>query len=341
MRVFLVKIKRVYFAPNKTRRRAPPRVNLRLIDSSLEQSHEILEIHMKKSILSTLIIASTTLTGTAMANGGSQLPSPIQPDQDYGQDHVNVVNINSDDGNFVMKRENGKLLMGNLSVQDGVLSINDAKGNKLVDATRATNGMITFKDPKTGKKIEVNPKDIRKYIENNNIESNISSWVPDNDIVPEPENPVNPDIENPTVPPINGGEGIEEDGGLPPSNELPPIDAEAAIEYIGEQGAAAYASLDERVGSLENEMFLFKEEVNQRFDATNASLHAVTNARPMVADGQTAIGVGTGFAGSAQAIAIGAAHSFEGTGWSASATINQTTGDYTEFNGGAGVQYAF
>lgn len=293
MRVFLVKIKRVYFAPNKTRRRAPPRVNLRLIDRSLEQSHEILEIHMKKSILSTLIIASVAAPVVAKQEGA---------DYKIHQDANGVVHVYDTETNLVVASS---------STNDGIFTIRGSE-----DQIAIGDGVY---NPATGERY----KNIHVDSQGNIV---VGDQTHDN-----------------TLPPIdNEVSGVPDNGVTPPvDNELPPIDAEAAIEYIGEQGAAAYASLDERVGSLENEMFLFKEEVNQRFDATNASLHAVTNARPMVADGQTAIGVGTGFAGSAQAIAIGAAHSFEGTGWSASATINQTTGDYTEFNGGAGVQYAF
>ncbi|CDU04925.1 conserved exported hypothetical protein [Vibrio coralliirubri] len=136
---------------------------------------------------------------------------------------------------------------------------------------------------------------------------------------------------------------------------LPDFDYDQAYNNLYKDGAAlaqagqeAYANIDGRVSELEVNFDNFKaetdrkfKEMDQRLDATNASLHAVTNARPMVSNGQTAFGVGTGFAGSAQAIAVGVAHSFEDSGWSASATINQTTGGYSEFNGGAGVQYAF
>lgn len=125
-------------------------------------------------------------------------------------------------------------------------------------------------------------------------------------------------------------------------------DAVSHANAAYQEGAVAYANIDGRVSELEVNFDNFKaetdrkfKEMDQRLDATNASLHAVTNARPMVSNGQTAFGVGTGFAGSAQAIAVGVAHSFEDSGWSASASINQTTGGYSEFNGGAGVQYAF
>ncbi|GAL30480.1 hypothetical protein JCM19239_4150 [Vibrio variabilis] len=104
-----------------------------------------------------------------------------------------------------------------------------------------------------------------------------------------------------------------------------------------------------RIGNLENEFIDFKaqaqkrfEELDDRMDMTNASLHAVTNARPMVVNGQTAFGFGTGFAGGANAFAVGVSHSFEDTGWSASATANYSDGAYSnEVSAGAGVQYAF
>ncbi|MBC7001107.1 YadA-like family protein [Photobacterium sp. BZF1] len=105
----------------------------------------------------------------------------------------------------------------------------------------------------------------------------------------------------------------------------------------------------ERIDTLEQDLFNFQtqaeqqlRELDDRLDMTNASLHAVTNARPMVASGQTAFGAGVGFAGGAEAVAVGVAHSFEDSNWSASATMNYANGDYSnDFSAGAGVQYAF
>lgn len=82
------------------------------------------------------------------------------------------------------------------------------------------------------------------------------------------------------------------------------------------------------------------KKVNNRIDGTQAMMHAVTNARPYVADGQTAVGVGMGYAGGSEALAVGAAHSFEGTNWSMSTTVNVLTfGGSTDFSAGVGAQY--
>ncbi|MEZ9328754.1 YadA C-terminal domain-containing protein [Vibrio breoganii] len=83
------------------------------------------------------------------------------------------------------------------------------------------------------------------------------------------------------------------------------------------------------------------EEYQDRLDGVMAGSHAVANARPMLSqEGDTAVGVGVGYAGDAGAVAIGVGHSFN-EDWSASGTVNATTGDYSEVSAGAGVQYVF
>ena len=90
----------------------------------------------------------------------------------------------------------------------------------------------------------------------------------------------------------------------------------------------------------------FEDKLNKmdkKMDGVMAGTHAVTNARPMVAGGQTAFGVGTGFAGSAQAVAVGVAHNFKDSAWSLSATTNVSTGSgvKTQVSGGVGAHYVF
>ncbi|WP_261816997.1 YadA C-terminal domain-containing protein [Vibrio gallicus] len=83
------------------------------------------------------------------------------------------------------------------------------------------------------------------------------------------------------------------------------------------------------------------EEYQDRVDGVMAGSHAVANARPMLSqEGDTAVGVGVGYAGDTGAVAIGVGHSFN-EDWSASATVNATTGDYAEVSAGGGVQYVF
>ncbi|PHS22047.1 MAG: hypothetical protein COA84_14265 [Robiginitomaculum sp.] len=91
------------------------------------------------------------------------------------------------------------------------------------------------------------------------------------------------------------------------------------------------------IANLYNEI----DRLDEKMDGVMAGTHAINNARPFLTrSGQTAVGVGAGFAGNSGAIAIGAAHSFN-ENWSTSMTVNITTGSYSEVSGGAGVQYIF
>ncbi len=91
------------------------------------------------------------------------------------------------------------------------------------------------------------------------------------------------------------------------------------------------------IGKLFSEV----DRLDDRIDGTQASLHAVTNARPYLSgEGKTAVGVGLGHAGDVSAIAVGAAHALTNQ-WSVSATMNATTGDNSDFSFGAGTQYEF
>lgn len=88
---------------------------------------------------------------------------------------------------------------------------------------------------------------------------------------------------------------------------------------------------------------LFSEvnRLDERMDSVIANSHAIANARPYLkAAGQTALGVGVGFAGGKEAIAVGAAHAFTNQ-LSGSLTISAITGDHSEVSGGAGVQLSF
>ncbi|OAN13719.1 hypothetical protein A3K86_14205 [Photobacterium jeanii] len=119
----------------------------------------------------------------------------------------------------------------------------------------------------------------------------------------------------------------------------------AAAKHVAKQDARIttleqdFSKMAQRQDALENRM----DKVEKKMDSVMAGVHAVTNARPFVQDGQTAVGVGTGFAGSAQSVAIGAAHSFEDSAWSMSASMNVTTGSgvKTNVSGGVGAHYVF
>ncbi|MEZ8741506.1 YadA-like family protein [Photobacterium swingsii] len=119
----------------------------------------------------------------------------------------------------------------------------------------------------------------------------------------------------------------------------------AAAKHVAKQDARIstleqdFSKMAERQDALEKRV----DKVEKKMDSVMAGVHAVTNARPFVQNGQTAVGVGTGFAGSAQSVAIGAAHSFDDSAWSMSASMNVTTGSgvKTDVSGGVGAHYVF
>ncbi|PKG80922.1 hypothetical protein CXF85_21575 [Colwellia sp. 75C3] len=83
------------------------------------------------------------------------------------------------------------------------------------------------------------------------------------------------------------------------------------------------------------------EELDTKMDSVMASTHAINNARPFLSGaGKTSIGLGMGYAGDEGAVAVGIAHAFTES-WSASMTMNVTTGDHSEVSSGAGVQFQF
>ena len=132
--------------------------------------------------------------------------------------------------------------------------------------------------------------------------------------------------------------------------------ANRTVEDIYSNGSAVAAKSvanESRINKLEDSFKdmaarqdKFEDKLNKmdkKMDGVMAGTHAVTNARPMVAGGQTAFGVGTGFAGSAQAVAVGVAHNFKDSAWSVSATTNVSTGSgvKTQVSGGVGAHYVF
>ncbi|CDT53166.1 YadA C-terminal domain-containing protein [Vibrio coralliirubri] len=276
--------------------------------------------------------------------------------------------VDNETGNIVVRNDQGgSYVTGQLSKNDdGQYFLTTRDGDTVKTEQILREGSVYHVD---GRQVTVDQyNDQYSKVSINEKHEGVNNELPIDTIpgvpgVPPIENPIIPGApDNGVTPPIgNPLPGVDSDMNIPESNVDGSPESNVTPDYtdvIGgivesgskayEQGVAAYADIDSRVGKLEVNFDNFKaetdrkfKEMDQRLDATNASLHAVTNARPMVSNGQTAFGVGTGFAGSAQAIAVGVAHSFEDSGWSASATINQTTGGYSEFNGGAGVQYAF
>ncbi|MCG9632687.1 YadA C-terminal domain-containing protein [Vibrio sp. Isolate30] len=166
-----------------------------------------------------------------------------------------------------------------------------------------------------------------------------------------PEQPVLPEVDNgvPGIPdrpqpqrPTNPIQGT-------PSNpveiqpEHPIQDGDYAPDISG-------PTESERTSALELGFQAMAEEYNQKFnehqeqmDGIRASLHAVTNARPFVTNGEFAVGAGVGFAGSKEAIALGGAYGISEQ-LSVSGTFNyETSGKYSssDVSGGVGVQFNF
>lgn len=98
---------------------------------------------------------------------------------------------------------------------------------------------------------------------------------------------------------------------------------------------------DDLMAKYSSDMADFQNDVQEQMDSVMASSHAISNSRPFLTNGGTAVGVGTGFSGDASAVAIGVAHSFVDTGWSVSGSVNATTGSDSDVSFGAGVQYQF
>ena len=105
---------------------------------------------------------------------------------------------------------------------------------------------------------------------------------------------------------------------------------------------AEFMAFEDKITAMyQSDMASFQEDVQDEMDGVMASTHAITNSRPFLSNGGTAIGVGIGAAGDASAVAIGVAHSFVDTGWSVSGSVNATTGSSSDVSLGAGVQYQF
>lgn len=139
----------------------------------------------------------------------------------------------------------------------------------------------------------------------------------------QPQLPVQPTLPEPSHP-IEG-----DDIDVPDISGPTEAERSSALEMSFEAMAAEYSGK-------------FKEHEEQ-MDGIRASLHAVTNARPFVADGEFAIGAGVGFAGSKEALALGGAYGIN-ENLSVSGTFHyETSGKYSSSDvaGGVGLQYSF
>ncbi|WP_333918879.1 YadA C-terminal domain-containing protein [Vibrio crassostreae] len=177
--------------------------------------------------------------------------------------------------------------------------------------------------------------------------------VPSNPIeIPNPTQPIEqvpsqPDMDNsperpqpptPTQPPVDN------------SPERPSPDYGDTPDISGPTEAERSSALEMSQAELQSSFEAMATEYNAKFndhaeqmDGIRASLHAVTNARPFVTNGEFAIGAGVGFAGSKEALALGGAYGINEQ-LSVSGTFHyETSGKYSSSDvaGGVGFQYNF
>lgn len=174
----------------------------------------------------------------------------------------------------------------------------------------------------------------------------------------EPPKPTHPiENEKPSQPieatPENPIENTKPSNPIEASPENPievPATPEQPIVVDPDFGVTPKSKDTVRIDNLEKSFQSFAEETQRKFseldeqmDGVRAGLHAVTNARPYVTNGQFAVGAGVGFAGSKEALALGGAYGIN-ENLSVSGTFHyETSGKYSssEVAGGVGLQYSF
>ena len=270
-----------------------------------------------------------TLITLALAAGLSSFVANAQNigiDSGYNAKHLNddYVVITNDDGKVVgYVNKEGAIIQKNSDGSTSVIGEAKLKGEHILVNIDGESG--DYYELSLGTKDE----------NGNSLIIEKGEITPDR---PTDSDPVDPGFD------LNPDSGSDSDTG----SDLTPGTPNEYIEAAKNQAKTAYNELDGKIDDLRADFEQYAadttkrlDELDDRMDATNASLHAVTNARPYVANGQTAFGAGVGFAGDTQAVAVGVAHSFTDSQWSVSATVNATTGSHSEFNGGAGAQYVF
>ena len=194
----------------------------------------------------------------------------------------------------------------------------------------------------------------------------IDNGVPGVPERPQPQVPTQPPVDNtpdrpqPPVKPVQPPVDNSPERPTPqfPSNPIEGVPSQPPIDNAPDRPTPDYGDTPdisgptdtERTSALELGFQAMAEEYNQKFnehqeqmDGIRASLHAVTNARPFVTNGEFAVGAGVGFAGSKEAIALGGAYGISEQ-LSVSGTFNyETSGKYSssDVSGGVGVQFNF
>ncbi|USH04744.1 YadA-like family protein [Grimontia kaedaensis] len=156
---------------------------------------------------------------------------------------------------------------------------------------------------------------------------------PEQPIVVDPDFGVIPDHNVPEQPIVTDPDfGVTPDSNVPDRPE--PVDPEFGVTPTSER---------ELIADLQQQMNERFAEMDEQMDGVRAGMHAITNARPFVTEGEFAIGAGVGFSGSKEALAIGGAYGFNEK-ISVSGTFHyETSGKVSssEVAGGVGIQYKF
>ena len=162
----------------------------------------------------------------------------------------------------------------------------------------------------------------------------------------QPQLPVQPTLPEPSQP-------IENTPWQPPvdnSPERPNPDYGDTPDISGPTEAERSSALELGQAELQSNFEAMAAEYNAKFndhaeqmDGIRASLHAVTNARPFVTNGEFAIGAGVGFAGSKEALALGGAYGINESLSVSGSFHYETSGKYSSSDvaGGVGLQYSF
>ena len=250
----------------------------------------------------------------------------VLDDSSFGENTVII-----DDTNRSTDENLARIDSVKAEIEGLVMTGNKVKiGDKVIDRENYEEFAKAYFDASEDDKIEA-AKELAKNIENGTVEVNVESVpLPD---VEKAERDANHNAIN----------NIRKD--MTEAEKVVAKEYTSAAKHVAKQDARIstleqdFSKMAERQDALEKRV----DKVEKKMDSVMAGVHAVTNARPFVQNGQTAVGVGTGFAGSAQSVAIGAAHSFDDSAWSMSASMNVTTGSgvKTDVSGGVGAHYVF
>ncbi|MCJ2376885.1 YadA C-terminal domain-containing protein [Vibrio sp. ZSDZ34] len=302
---------------------------------------------MKKTILAAVI--SSVSFGALAKDEGIHLPEYPEvsnPSWEFDSNNLGSVRVNDNNGAIRITGDNGnkvRILSDNTVRVNGQKTdftfkqgsgIVDAKGNTVVGVEHSLeNGTrnITFNGEKHQGDITVGVTEDGTIYRTENLGG---------------EKPATPEVTPPVGNPAEKPNDKElERPEMPPATN-PDLPVRDAIESTRTSYQNDLAATNDRIDNLEaafEQQAHQLNELDERMDGVTASMHAITNARPFVQEGEFAMGAGVGFAGSKEAVAVGGAMGLTDN-LSASFTVNyESSGTYSrsQVSGGAGLQYTF